>query len=65
MMMMMMLLLYYLTRFEFGEARDIAAHQDKILDAVGAAEGQVLVDVGAGTGFFLKKLSERVSTTGG
>ena len=41
-----------------------AFHQQKILGQMGSLESKVVLDVGSGTGFFLKALSDRVGPRG-
>ena len=55
---------FYAPKFESPEHRDIAANQDKILDNLGGLENKIILDVGSGTGFFLKALSERAGPSG-
>lgn len=50
---------------EFEEKnRDVISHREEILKAAGLRQGSVVVDLGAGTGSFLKGLSERVGPQG-
>jgi len=47
-----------------GEAREIAASKDALVAALGLRRGMEVADVGAGTGLFLKPLSQAVGVSG-
>src|SRR5215470_4202374 len=44
--------------------RDAWQKPDEVVAALGLAEGDVVADVGAGTGYFLERLSRRVGASG-
>ena len=50
-------------RFEV-ESREIFSSRDEVLKAVGLKAGQVVADIGAGTGFFAKLFSSAVGDDG-
>jgi predicted methyltransferase len=47
-----------------SESREIAAHKQGIVDALGLKKGQKVADVGSGTGLFLKPLADAVGVAG-
>lgn len=47
-----------------GESREIAAHKDALVAALGLRKGMEVADVGAGTGLFLKPLAQSVGVSG-
>ena len=53
----------FVERFE-TESREIAAHRDDIVAAVGLREGQAVADVGAGTGLFMEPFAQAVGPSG-
>jgi predicted methyltransferase len=53
----------FVERFE-GESREIAKHHEAIADTLGLRPGDVVADVGAGTGLFLETFSRRVGPSG-
>jgi len=58
------LIAHYGPKFECSEVRDIAAHRQKILDLMGPLKDKVVVDVGSGTGLFLKGMSDSIGPRG-
>jgi len=50
-------------RFE-GESREVYALREQLADALGLAPGDAVADIGAGTGFFLAALSNRIGPAG-
>ncbi len=44
--------------------RDVWQKPDEILNTLGVKKGQTVADIGAGSGYLMAKLSERVGTTG-
>lgn len=53
----------FVARFE-GESREIAKHHEAIADVLGLRAGDVIADVGAGTGLFMETFSRRVGPAG-
>ena len=53
----------YLQRFEV-ESREVYASRAAVLSALGVAPGNVVADIGAGTGLFTFPLAERVGPSG-
>lgn len=53
----------YVERFE-GESREVFAHRQEIVDAIGLEPGQVVADIGAGTGPFIDPFARAVGTSG-
>jgi ubiquinone/menaquinone biosynthesis C-methylase UbiE len=53
----------WVDRFEV-EGREVFDNRDVILAALGLQPGQVVADVGAGTGLFIPLLADRVGTSG-
>jgi SAM-dependent methyltransferase len=47
-----------------GPDRDLWQLPDRIMDALGIAEGSVVADIGAGGGWFTVRLARRVGTSG-
>lgn len=54
---------FFIDIFE-SESREVALARDDIVAAMGLREGEVLADVGAGTGLFLQALCDAVGDTG-
>lgn len=50
-------------RFE-NRDRDVYKNREKIIEAINLSPGQVVADIGAGTGFYLKLISNKVTATG-
>lgn len=50
-------------RFE-NRDRDVYQNREKIIEALDLQPGQVVADIGAGTGFYLKMISTKVGMTG-
>ncbi len=53
----------FVERFE-GESREVFAHRQNIVDAIGLSAGQAVADIGAGTGPFLDPFARAVGTDG-
>lgn len=53
----------WIGRFEV-ESREIYNSRDEVLEAVGLKPGQIVADIGAGTGFFAKMFSSAVGDNG-
>lgn len=53
----------YVERFE-GESREVFAHRQELVDAVGLQPGQSIADVGAGTGPFVGLFAQAVGAGG-
>ena len=53
----------YIERFE-GESREVFAHRQGLVDAIGLDPGQTVADVGAGTGPFIGPFAEAVGRGG-
>ncbi|MEZ6132376.1 MAG: methyltransferase domain-containing protein [Planctomycetaceae bacterium] len=53
----------WLGRFEI-ESREVYAHQDRVLDNCGIQPGQTVADIGAGTGFYVRRFAEAVGSDG-
>jgi len=47
-----------------AESREVVAHRDEIVDAIGLREGMVVADIGAGTGLFTTEIAKRVGDQG-
>jgi len=52
------------TRILEAESREVVQHRDDILNSMDLAEGMVVADIGAVTGFFTTELAKRVGDTG-
>lgn len=47
-----------------AESREVVAHRDEIVDAIGVRQGMVVADIGAGTGLFTTEIARRVGDQG-
>jgi len=47
-----------------AESREVAAHRDQIVEAIGLRQGMVVADIGAGTGLFTTEIARRVGNQG-
>lgn len=47
-----------------AESREVVAHRDQIIDAIGLEEGMVVADIGAGTGLFTAEIARRIGDGG-
>lgn len=53
----------WVERFE-TESREVFAHRDEIVKAAGVKEGDVVADIGAGTGLFTMLFAKKVGASG-